>query len=112
MKANYRRVPARFDPETRFEIRPLAATPFRSEEEHPLKGLKRRLLANRLDEVWDPEFNSLVRRAANEAAAVAWASSFPLLVFPELFEEKIAAGAAHAARQSAILARSRELLAA
>jgi len=112
MKPNYRRLPARFDPETRFEIRPLAAAPFRTEEEHPLEAMKRRLLAERLDEVWDPEFNSLVRRAANEAAAVAWATPFPLLVFPILFEEKIAGGAARAARQTTILARSRELLAA
>ena len=112
MKVNYRRLPARFDPETRFEIRPRAATPFRSEVEHPLEALKRRLLADRLEEVWEPELNSLVRRAANEAAAVAWATPFPLLVFPELFEEKIAAAAARAARQSLILARSRDLLAA
>ena len=59
-----------------------------------------------------PEFNSVVRRAANEAAAVARATPFPVLLFPALFEEKITAGAARAARQSSILARSRELMAA
>jgi len=112
MNANYRRLPARFDPEIRFEIRPRAAAPFRMEAEDPLEGLKRRLLADRLNEVWDPEFNSLVRRAANEAAAIAWATPFPVLVFPVLFEEKINAGAARAARQSSIRDRSRELLAA
>jgi len=112
MIANDKRVPARFNPEARFEIRPLAAVPFRSEEEHPLEAMKRRLLGDHLDEVWDPEFNSLVRRAANEAAAVAWATPFPLLVFPVLFDEKISDAAARAARQTSIRARSRELLAA
>jgi hypothetical protein len=82
------------------------------EVEDPLEALKRRLLAERLDDVWDPEFNSLVRRAANEAAAMAWSTPFPVLFFPVLFEEKITAAAARAARQSLILARSRELLAA
>ena len=112
MNANYRRILARFEPETRFEIRARAAAPFRAEEEDPLETLKRRLLAERLDETWDPDFNRLVRRAANDAAARAWATPFPVLVFPLLFEETIAAGAARAARQSVILARSRELLAA
>ena len=111
MKADHKPWPARFIPAARFEIRPLAAAPFRSEEEHPLESLKRRLLAERLGEVWDPGLNSLVRRAANDAAAIAWTSPFPLLVFPVLFEEKIEAGATQAARQSLIWARSRELVA-
>jgi hypothetical protein len=69
------------------------------------------LLREKLDELWEPEFNTTLRRAANEAAAVAWITSYPLLVFPALFEEKAQAALAHAERQNWILQRSRELLA-
>ena len=48
---------------------------------------------------------------ANEAAAVAWVTAYPLLVFPGLFEEKAVVAMAHAARQDWVFQRSRELLA-
>ena len=51
-----------------------------------------------------------MRRAANEAAALAWATLYPLLVFPVLFEEKIEAALRQAERQARILESSRELL--
>lgn len=36
----------------------------------------------------NPQANSGLRRAANEAAALALVTPFPLLVFPGLFQEK------------------------
>jgi len=51
-----------------------------------------------------------LRRAANEAAALAWVTTFPLLVFPVLFEEKTALAVRQAARQARIYGR--ELIAA
>jgi hypothetical protein len=111
MKANYKRVlPARFGPETRFEVRPVPPAPFREVEDTELEVLKNRLLVERLWDVTGAELNARLRRAANEAAALAWASRYPLLVFPALFDE-LARSAKHAdRRQNRILERSRELL--
>ena len=111
MTTNYRKVPAEFGPETRFVVEPVPAAPFRTVHENRFENLKARLLAERLAEVWEPEATSLVRRAANEASAVAWLTPFPLLVFPVLFEEKAEAAVAFAARQQEVRQRSRELLA-
>lgn len=112
MNGNETRVPTRFGPETRFEVRPVPPMPFRAVQETEFERLKSRLLARQLAEAPTPELNSPLRRAANEAAALAWATVVPLLVFPVLFEEKIAAALGHAARQACIRERSRELLAA
>jgi len=111
MNANYRRVPTEFGPETRFTIEPVPAAPFRAVQENNFEELKRRLLAERLEESLESEFSSQLRRAANEAAALAWVTSYPLLVFPVLFEEKTEAATRVAERQAQVYQRSRELLA-
>jgi hypothetical protein len=111
MNADYRKVPAEFGPETRFVVEPVPATPFRAVQEDRLEKLKARLLAERLAETWEPEANSQVRRAANEATALAWLTQYPLLVFPVLFDEKAEAAARVAARQRDVRQRSRTLLA-
>jgi hypothetical protein len=110
MKLNNKRVKARFGPETRFEVRPLPAAPFRALYEDELERLKGRLLRQRLNASGVPEVHLRLRRAANEAAALAWASSFPLLVFPELFAEKVGVALQQAQRQASVRARSREIL--
>jgi len=111
MNKNEIRVPARFGPETRFEVRPAPPAPFRATQETEFERLKNRLLARRLAEAPAPELTPPLRRAANDAAALAWATLYPLLVFPVLFEEKIAAAFRQAERQARIFRRSRELLA-
>lgn len=111
MNEKYRRLPATFEPETRFEVLPLPAAPFRALQDDPLERLKTELLAKRLEEAGEPEVNSLLRRAANEAAAVAWLTPYPTLVFPVLFEEKSQAALLVADRQLQVRQRSRELLA-
>lgn len=111
MNANDRRVPTEFGPETRFDVEPVPAAPFRAVAENRFEELKAGLLAERLAAAWEPELNSGVRRAANEAAALAWLTQYPLLVFPVLFEEKAKAASLVAARQQDIRQRSRELLA-
>ena len=89
MKTNdrYRRVPTRFGPETRL-VKPVPPAPFRATQETELERLKNRLLVELLNDLNVPEMNVLVRRAANEAAALAWVTPYPLLAFPELFEKK------------------------
>lgn len=111
MNNEYRRVPTTFGPETRFEVRPAPPAPFRRLEESRFELLRNRLVAERLAELWEVDANSLVRRAANEAEALAWVTPYPALVFPVLFEEKIEAALLRTERQEQVRRRSRELLA-
>ena len=112
MKKNKTFVPARFGPEARFELRPAPTAPFRATQETEFERLKSQLLAEQLQQATEAELNAPLRRAANEAAALAWVTLFPLLVFPVLFEEKTAAAVRQAERQARIYANSRELIAA
>jgi hypothetical protein len=124
MNKNQKRVPTEFDPETRFELRPTSTlrsssatedgplAPFRALQETELERLKKRLLAAQLARATEPELNTPLWHAANEAAALAWVTFYPLLVFPVLFEEKTRAAVRQARRQARIYANSRELLAA
>ena len=110
MNKNLNKVPTRFDQETRFELRPTPPAPFRALQETELERLKNRLLAAQLARATEPEFNAPLRHAANEAAALAWVTFYPLLVFPVLFDEKTRAALCHAKRQARIFASSHELL--
>lgn len=112
MNTTQRKVPARFAPETRFDVRPAPPAPFRALQESELERLKDRLLREQLARTTDPGLNPPLRRAANEAAALAWTTNVPLLVFPTLFEEKVRRALFQVARQEWILERSRTLLAA
>ena len=109
MNTNYTRVPTRFGPETSFEVRPTPAH-FRQFHEDGLDGLKNRLLREFLYDRSNPAGNRYVRRAAHEAAALAWVTPFPLLVFPVLFEEKAEAALLQAERQESVRQRSPQLL--
>src|SRR5580658_7993440 len=104
------RVAARFAPETRFEVQPVPAAPFRAIQETEFERLRAELLGKQLA-VATPELNVPLRRAANEAAALAWATVYPLLVFPVLFEEKTGAAVLRVERQARIYANS-QLIAA
>ena len=93
MSATRSRVNPEFAPETKFET---GAVPFRASLENDFERLKNQMLARQLDELERPDLNTVIRRAANEAAALAWITFYPLLVFPALFEEKAAAALRHA----------------
>jgi hypothetical protein len=80
--------------------------PFRGTDETELERLKNRLLRIFLGAVAAPELIPLFRRAANEAAALAWLEPHPLLVFPTLFEEKLAAARKRNHRQGLVRSRS------
>ena len=109
MNRNYK-VPTRFGPDTRFEVRAAPAAPFRAFQETEFERLKNRLLREVLNGLTAPGLNINVRRAANEAAALAWVTPFPLLVFPALFEEKAEIAMLQAERQASVFQRSPELL--
>jgi hypothetical protein len=76
-----------------------------------LSDLKERLLRPHLARAGSEAVRSRVRWAAEEAASLAWASPFPLLVLPELVEEKVARAREEAARQERIRRRTADWLA-
>ena len=100
----------RFEPETRFEVTPVPPVPFRGTQETELDRLKTRLLRDLLQQTADAQLYAPLRRAANEAAALAWFTPFPLLLFPGLLEEKARAALRQGARQRDIRDRSESLL--
>lgn len=106
MNDNYRRVPAEFGPETRFEITPVPPAPFRAVQENRFEALKNILVGQRLEKLGRPDLSRQLRRAANEAAALAWVTPYPLLVFPILFEEKALTALRQAGHQQVIRERS------
>src|SRR5262249_41629997 len=97
-----KRLKTRFGPETRFEV----AVPFRAAETTELELLKERLLRQYLAHTTDPNQNVLLRRAANDAAALAWATCHPLLFFPTLLEEKARTAFVQYQRQKQVRQRS------
>lgn len=97
-----------FGDEAGFELPP--AIRYRAADENEFERLKSRLLGSRLREA-GTRWEATLRDAAGEAAALAWTTPVPLLVFPALFEEKAAAAVFQARRQERILSKSRELLA-
>lgn len=109
MKTKKTTLAAEFAPETRFELRPIPPAPFRANSDNEFERLKNQLLAEQLYLAKNAELYAPLRRAANEAAALAWETMFPLLLFPVLFEEKTEALVRQAKRQTRILANSSEL---
>lgn len=112
MKLKNTRLRATFAPETRFTLQPMPNVPFRANVETDFDRLKKELLDRQLARTGTIELNAPVRRAANEASALAWNTLFPLLVFPVLFEEKVAEAVRHNRRQAQIYAATSEIMAA
>ena len=98
-----KQVPTRFGQETRFELTPRFNAVTLEQTRSTFHQLKARLLEPVLEKVAeDPVAQRQLRLAANEAAAVAWTTGFPLLVLPVLLEEKAAEVEEHAARQEQV----------
>lgn len=68
---------------------------YHGQDADPLELLKRQLISEHLAAVRDAELVQRLRRAAEESASIAWATTYPLLTLPELLREK----AAEAVRQ-------------
>lgn len=95
-----------------FALVPESPAPFSKTNESELERLKNRLLREALREVVNTSLTAPLRRAANEAAALAWLEPHPLLVFPVLFEELAAQARRRLQKQQLVRARSEDLLAA
>jgi hypothetical protein len=90
--------------ETPTALRPATSAAFRAVQEIEFERLKTRLLRRELAEATTPGLTAPVQRAANDAAALAWETTLPLLVFPVLFEEITAAAVRQSSRQARIYA--------
>ncbi len=90
MKTRIQPVRPRFSRETRFEVRPTFAPVASQDMQRTFEQLKARLLKPVLHKTADPDLRRQLSLAANEAAAVAWTTPYPLLVLPMLLQEKAA----------------------
>jgi hypothetical protein len=102
--------PARLGVPEQFEWHVDPPAPFRGLEETELETLKQRLLRLELVETVTAGLLPLIRRAANEAASLAWLEPVPLLVFPALFEEKVLLARKRFHKQGLIHSRSVEIM--
>ena len=81
--------------------------PLRIVQSTELEQLKQRLLQQRLTQAaQQPEFGPAYRRAAQDAASLAWLTPYPLLFLPLLFEEKAEEARRRADRQRRILKKT------
>ena len=111
MKTKRTTLLTRFEPETRFDVAPVFPVPFRGTRETELEQFKNRLLRAALNEAENADLYAPLRRAATEAAGMAWLTPFPLLFLPALFEEKALAARRQFERAQSVRARSRRILA-
>jgi hypothetical protein len=77
----------------------------RASESPTSANLRNRLLQETLDGQPGELLANLLRLAAVEAEAQAWLTSFPLLLFPTLFEEKARDAQNYVARQQRLRPR-------
>jgi hypothetical protein len=82
----------------------------RHAERMALERLHRQMLTEATERVMDLGSAALLRWAAADAAAIAFQSDTPLLVFPILFEEKSREAMERARRQKDIFTRTGNLL--
>lgn len=106
MKAT--KLPIEFAPEFGFDV-PAQFEPLSRKNLRALERLKQSLLNEHLAAEADERLHSSLRYAAHEAASLAWATPYPLLVLPALMEEKRQEARQQAERQQSIRARSETL---
>ncbi len=103
-------IAAEFDPASRFDSSPVSAGHLQTSVIAALEELKQRLLLETARARSDSATWSCLRRAAEEAASLAWTTPFPLLVLPELFAEKATEACVRSQRQRDIRQRSLGLI--
>ncbi len=101
---------SRFKPQTRFAARPLRTRQLGGIQRARFHQLQERLLRERQAQIAALDVHSHLLTAAHEAAALAWVTPFPLLVFPVLFHEKAEAALVRAERQQDVRERSKGIM--
>lgn len=110
MKIRREKLKSRFGPDTRPKLDLTVVVPSKERQDARLESFKNRLLKRLLDEAPVMAFHLPLRRAANEAAALAWLTPYPLLLLPALMEEKARVACEQTVRQKRIKLRSRKLI--
>ena len=100
-------LPILFEPEVSFTVRPTARTASIDPVSIGLARLKKTELQRHRNTLRVPFKRRLIHSALNEAESIAWASPYPLLVFPELAKEKAAWATHYIRRQEEIWRRDR-----
>jgi hypothetical protein len=85
---------------------PVPMAPLRGAPERELEHAKTRLLNQLLQEESYAQLQQPIRHAANEAAALAWMTPFPLLLLPILIQEKVQLAQQQAQHQNEVYRRS------
>jgi hypothetical protein len=112
MKTKTKPAASRFGRQDRFQLEPAPEPNLPAKTDELLEQFKNRLLKQQvLAGSENPLPTPALRRAANEAAALAWLTPYPLLLLPVLFEEKVASARERALRQDSVRRRSQRLLA-
>jgi hypothetical protein len=111
MRNKTQRIPTRFAPETRFALDPRPGPVPRAAVAEQCGRLRERILNGLLAGAPGETLQLYLRRAVQEAEALAWTTPFPLLLFPVLAEEKAHLARRQAGRQEEIRQRSLNLMA-
>jgi hypothetical protein len=84
--------------------------PLRAEQSAAFGPVREKLVDMALSELWEGPAAGQVMSVANEAEALAWITPYPVLMFPALFEEKLASALHRARRQEQVRAETREII--
>lgn len=110
MKPNSpRKLNARFAKPRRFEVKPRAVAE-RDDADAAFTRLKHQLLVQLMGNSPGVHDREYLRQSLHEAEALAWATAYPLLVYPVLAEEKAAQARVKAETQKSIRKRSERLV--
>lgn len=82
----------------------------RSKLKERFAALQETLVLGELEATQTVGLHRRIKRAANEAAGLAWTTEFPLLLFPALFAEFARRERVRENRQQKILAQSQDLM--
>lgn len=86
---------------------PVAVLGYHGQDADPLELLKRQLISEHLAKTQDSELAQRLRRAAEESASIAWATTYPLLTLPELLREKVSEAVRQHERQTRLRTQGR-----
>ncbi|MEW6305004.1 MAG: hypothetical protein AB1705_16130 [Verrucomicrobiota bacterium] len=110
MKNNARKLAARFTRPRRFEVTPRAGDVSRESRDAAFTRMKHQLLVQLLDHSPDSDQREYLRQSLHEAEALAFATAYPLLVFPVLAEEKATEARVKVDKQRCVRKRSERLI--
>ena len=102
MKRTRLRLKTRWEPAVEFRTE----VPLRLTQSTELERLKERLLGPLAETADQPQLRQAYRRAANDAASLAWLTPYPLLFLPLLLEEKTDEARRRTEKQKRILKKS------